>query len=53
MWLMLQQDEADDYVIITGESRSLEDFIDISFTCLGLNWRDHVKQDLVCSGRRF
>jgi len=45
MWLMLQQDQADDYVIATGESRSLEDFIDIAFARLGLSWRDHVEQD--------
>jgi GDPmannose 4,6-dehydratase len=45
MWLMLQQDQGDDYVIATGESRSLEEFIDIAFARLGLSWRDHVEQD--------
>jgi GDPmannose 4,6-dehydratase len=45
MWLMLQQDEPDDYVIATGETRSLEEFIDIAFTRVGLKWRDHVAHD--------
>jgi GDPmannose 4,6-dehydratase len=45
MWLMLQQKEPDDYVIATGTSRRLEEFIDIAFTRLGLKWRDHVVQD--------
>ena len=45
MWRMLQQPEADDYVIATGTSRRLEEFIDIAFARLGLNWHDHVDQD--------
>lgn len=45
MWLMLQQKEPDDYVIATGTSRRLEEFIDIAFTRLGLKWRDHIEQD--------
>ena len=43
MWLMLQQDNPDDYVIATGETNRLEDFVDGVFTSLGLNWREHVK----------
>lgn len=43
MWLMLQQDEPDDYVIATGETNSLRDFISTVFSRLGMNWRDHVK----------
>jgi len=43
MWLMLQQDKPDDYVIATGETNRLEDFVDEAFTALGLNWREHVK----------
>ncbi|MDQ1333540.1 MAG: GDPmannose 4,6-dehydratase [Thermodesulfobacteriota bacterium] len=43
MWRMLQQDAPDDYVIATGETNRLEDFIESVFTVLGLNWRDHVK----------
>jgi GDPmannose 4,6-dehydratase len=45
MWLMLQQNEPDDYVIATGETHSLEEFIDIAFTRVGLKWRDHVVRD--------
>ncbi|MGC2063335.1 MAG: GDP-mannose 4,6-dehydratase [Thermodesulfovibrionales bacterium] len=41
MWLMLQQDKPDDYVIATGESHSLEEFVETVFNCAGLNWRDH------------
>ena len=43
MWLMLQQEEPDDYVIATGETNRLEDFVDGVFTSLGLNWREHVR----------
>jgi len=40
---MLQQDNPDDYVIATGETNRLEDFVDGVFTSLGLNWREHVR----------
>jgi GDPmannose 4,6-dehydratase len=43
MWQMLQEDTPDDYVIATGETNRLEDFVESVFTVLGLNWRDHVK----------
>ena len=43
MWLMLQQETPDDYVIATGETNRLEDFVDGVFTTLGLKWREHVK----------
>jgi GDPmannose 4,6-dehydratase len=43
MWRMLQQDSPDDYVIATGETNRLEDFVDTVFKVLGLNWRDHVE----------
>ena len=43
MWLMLQQDRPDDYVIATGETRSLTEFIDHTFSCLDLDWREHVQ----------
>ena len=43
MWLMLHQDNPDDYVIATGETNRLEDFVDGVFTSLGLNWREHVE----------
>lgn len=45
MWLMLQQDKPEDFVIATGESRSLEAFVDASFTAANLSWRDHVVLD--------
>ena len=45
MWLMLQQDKADDYVIATGESRTIRDLLETAFGHVGLNWQDHVKID--------
>jgi GDPmannose 4,6-dehydratase len=45
MWLMLQQPEAGDYVIATGETHRLEEFIEGAFMNVGLNWRDHVEAD--------
>lgn len=45
MWLMLQQDQAEDFVIATGELNSLEDFVDTAFSHLGLDWKDHVIQN--------
>lgn len=45
MYLMLQQHQPDDYVIATGESHSLEDFIAAAFNCVGLDWRKYVVSD--------
>ena len=45
MWLMLQNDTPSDYVIATGVSRTLEEFIDITFKYLNLNYKDHVLVD--------
>jgi len=45
MWLMLQQDEGDDYVIATGRSRSVGELIDVAFTHVGLTPEDHVVVD--------
>lgn len=45
MWLMLQQDEPDDYVVATGESHSVREFVEMAFSVAGLDWRDHVKTD--------
>jgi len=45
MWLMLQQENPDDYVIATGESNTLKDFINEIFFCLDLKWQDHVEID--------
>lgn len=45
MWRILQQDRAEDYVIATGETSRLEDFVAEAFHQVGLNWRDHVESD--------
>ena len=45
MWMILQQEKADDFVIATGETNRLEDFVAEVFKCVGLNWRDHVESD--------
>lgn len=46
MWLMLQQDEADDYVVATGETHSIRDLLQIAFAYVGLeDWSRYVKQD--------
>jgi GDPmannose 4,6-dehydratase len=45
MWLMLQQDQPDDYVIATGETYAVSQFLDETFAQLGLDWRKHVEQD--------
>lgn len=42
---MLQQDKPDDFVIATGESNSLQDFVETAFSCVGLDWREHVQVD--------
>jgi GDPmannose 4,6-dehydratase len=42
MWLMLQQERPDDYVIATNEAHSLREFTEHVFTCLGLHWEEHV-----------
>ncbi|MDH3300781.1 MAG: GDP-mannose 4,6-dehydratase [Acidimicrobiia bacterium] len=45
MWLMLQQDRPDDYVIATGETHSVQEFCELAFSQVDLNWRDWVLQD--------
>ncbi len=45
MWLMLQQDEPDDFVVATGERHSVTEFLTASFGLLGLDWHDYVKID--------
>ncbi len=45
MWLMLQQDEPDDYVIATGESHSVQELVELAFGHLGLDWRQYVRED--------
>ncbi|MEI0549839.1 GDP-mannose 4,6-dehydratase [Brachyspira intermedia] len=45
MWLMLQQDKADDYVIATGETHSVKEFLDEAFGLVGLDWKKYVEID--------
>lgn len=45
MWLMLQQEKPDDYVIATGECHSVRDFLDVVFEHLGLDWHQYVEHD--------
>jgi GDPmannose 4,6-dehydratase len=45
MWLMLQQDEPDDFVIATGKTHSVERLIDIAFSTVNLNWKNYTVQD--------
>ena len=46
MWRMLQQDEADDYVVATGETHSIEELLDAAFGVVGIDdWSKHVRQD--------
>ena len=45
MWLMLQQDEPDDFVIATNETHSVKEFIQLAFDYVGLNWEDYVVVD--------
>jgi GDPmannose 4,6-dehydratase len=45
MWLMLQQDAPDDYVIATGETHTVEKLVDVAFSHAGLKWKDYVRLD--------
>jgi GDPmannose 4,6-dehydratase len=45
MWLMLQADEPDDYVVATGEAHTVEEFVAAAFDHVGLDWREHVRFD--------
>jgi len=45
MWLLLQKDEPDDYVIGTGEAHTVREFLDEAFGYVGLDWRDYVRID--------
>ncbi len=45
MWAMLQQDDADDYVIASGATHSIEEFATRAFAAVGLDWRDYVRSD--------
>ena len=45
MWLMLQKDQPDDYVIATGETHSVREFLELAFSYVNLNWQDYVEFD--------
>ncbi|WP_427161837.1 GDP-mannose 4,6-dehydratase [Aliinostoc sp. HNIBRCY26] len=45
MWLMLQKEKADDYVIATGETHSVKEFLELAFNYVNLNWQDYVEFD--------
>ena len=45
MWLMLQQPEPDDYVVGTGETHAVREFVEVAFSHVGLDWRQHVVVD--------
>lgn len=45
MWLMLQQNEPDDFVFATGKSHTVKELLDIAFAHVGLDWKDHVNVD--------
>ncbi len=45
MWLMLQQDKPDDYVVATNETHSVREFVEETFGLLGLDWEKHVQHD--------
>lgn len=45
MWLILQQDEPDDYVIATGEAHSVKEFVKLAFSYVGLDWKKYVVTD--------
>jgi GDPmannose 4,6-dehydratase len=45
MWLMLQKEAPDDYVVATGECHSVQDFVELAFGRAGLDWREHVVVD--------
>ena len=45
MWLMLQQDKAEDFVVGTGENHSVQEYVEMAFAHVGLDWQEYVKQD--------
>ncbi|XP_024394117.1 GDP-mannose 4,6 dehydratase 1 [Physcomitrium patens] len=45
MWMMLQQEKPDDYVLATEDSHTVEEFLEEAFSYVGLNWKDHVEID--------
>lgn len=45
MWMMLQQEQPDDYIIASGETHSVSELVEYAFSCLNLNWQDYVSVD--------
>jgi GDPmannose 4,6-dehydratase len=45
MWLMLQQDEPEDFVVATGETHTVSEFLDFAFKCVDLDYRDYLTLD--------
>ena len=45
MWLMLQQDQPDDYVVATGEAHSVQELVELAFSHVGLDWQKHIGVD--------
>ncbi|WP_138502822.1 GDP-mannose 4,6-dehydratase [Nostoc sp. PA-18-2419] len=45
MWLMLQQEQSDDYIIASGETHSVRELVEYAFNCVGLNWQNYVFVD--------
>ncbi|BAZ50954.1 GDP-mannose 4,6-dehydratase [Nostoc sp. NIES-4103] len=45
MWLMLQQEQPNDYIIASGETHSVKELVECAFNCVGLNWQDYVSVD--------
>lgn len=45
MWLMLRHAEPDDYVLATGETHSVREFLDEAFSCVGLDWQEYLESD--------
>ena len=45
MWRMLQHDQPDDYVVATNDTHSIQEFLELAFQNVGLNWEDHVEVD--------
>jgi GDPmannose 4,6-dehydratase len=45
MWLMLQQDQPDEYIIASGATRSVKELVECAFNYVGLNWQDYVSVD--------
>ncbi len=45
MWRILQQDDMQDYLVATGETHTVQEFVEVAFSCVGLAWQDHVVID--------